>query len=148
MMENPITQLEQLTLNNASRSFLKETAKWTYFLSIVGFVFVGLMVLVSFFAGALFSNLPNSEAMPFNFGPFMTIIYLVMALVYFFPILYLFKFSTKMKIALQSKIDEDLAVALENLKSHYKFVGVFTIIIISIYVLFFLLAIIGGMFAY
>ncbi|WP_439129353.1 DUF5362 family protein [Polaribacter sp.] len=146
-MENPITQLEQLTLNNASRNFLKETAKWTYFLSIVGFVFLGLMVIFSFFAGALFSSLPNSEIMPIDFGPVMTVTYLILALIYFFPILYLFKFSTKMKIALQSKSDEDLAVAFENLKSHYKFVGVFTIIIISIYVLFFLLAIVGGIFA-
>ena len=37
--------------------------------------------------------------------------------------------------------------AFEKLKSHYKFLGVFTIIILSIYFLFFLLAMIGVAFA-
>ncbi|TMM31165.1 hypothetical protein FDT66_04135 [Polaribacter aestuariivivens] len=146
-MENPITQLEQLTLNSASKSFLRETAKWTYFLSILGFIGLALMVVFSFFAGALFNSLPETQAMPFDFGPVMTIIYLIMALIYFFPVYYLFQFSTKMKMALRSKNDEDLANAFEKLKSHYKFLGVFTIIILSIYFLFFLLAMIGVAFA-
>ncbi|WP_299016490.1 DUF5362 family protein [uncultured Polaribacter sp.] len=145
-MKNAITELEELTLNSASKSFLKETAKWTYFLSIMGFIFVGLMVIFSFFAGVIFNNLPNMEQMPFDIGPVMTVTYLIFAVIYFFPILYLYQFSVKMRKALQSKGDEDLALALEKLKSHYKFVGVFTIIIISIYLLFFVLGIAGAAF--
>ena len=46
MIHNPITQLEQLTLTSASKSFLKETAKWTQFLAILGFVFIGFYARV------------------------------------------------------------------------------------------------------
>ncbi|QOD61236.1 hypothetical protein H9I45_01955 [Polaribacter haliotis] len=142
-MQNAITELEELTLNGASKSFLRETAKWTYFLSILGFIGLGLTVIFSFFAGTVFSNLPNMNEIPFDFGPVMTVTYLIIVAIYFFPILYLYKFSVNMKKALQSKSDDDLAVAFEKLKSHYKFVGVFAIIILSLYLLMFIIAMLG-----
>ncbi|QTD39254.1 hypothetical protein JL193_02325 [Polaribacter batillariae] len=146
-MQNAITELEELTLTSSAKNFLRETAKWTYFLSILGFIGLALMVVFSFFAGTLFNNLPETQTMPFDFGPVMTITYLILALIYFFPVYYLFQFSTKMKTALRSKNDEDLANAFEKLKSHYKFLGVFTIIILSLYFLFFVLAMVGVAFA-
>ena len=142
-MKNPITQLEQLTLTSAAKSFLRETAKWSFFLSIMGFIGIGFIVLVALFAGTIFNSMPQAQQMPFDFGITMTIAYLIMALLYFFPVLYLFKFSRKIKLALLTKNDETLADAFEMLKSHYKFVGVFTIIMLSLYVL----AIVGGIIA-
>ena len=47
MINNPITQLEQLTLTSSSKSFLKETVKWARFLSIIGFILIVLMLLLS-----------------------------------------------------------------------------------------------------
>lgn len=35
-----------LQLTAQSQSFLKETAKWAYFLSILGFVGIGLLILL------------------------------------------------------------------------------------------------------
>jgi hypothetical protein len=58
-----------------------------------------------------------------------------MIAIYIFPLYYLHQFSVKLKKALTSKDDEVLANAFEMLKSHYKFVGVFTIIMLSIYIL-------------
>ncbi|MDX6745865.1 hypothetical protein SHK09_03595 [Polaribacter sp. PL03] len=142
-MQNAITELEELTLNGASRSFLKETAKWCKFLSIMGFIFTGLMLVGSFFIGALYENLPQTQAMPFNVGGMMTGFYLVCGLIYIFPIYYLYQFSVKMKKALISKDNDVLAKAFEMLKSHYKFIGVFTIIILSIYILAAVVGIIG-----
>ncbi|MGJ8744143.1 DUF5362 family protein [Polaribacter sp.] len=146
-MENPITQLEQLTLTNASKSFLRETAKWAKFLSIIGFIGIGLLLIGSFFIGSLYENLPQTAGLPFNLGIFMTIFYIIIALIYFFPVYYLFQFSKKMKMALLTKNDDTLADAFEVLKSHYKFLGVFTIIIISIYLLIFIVGILGFAFS-
>ncbi|MCI2228331.1 DUF5362 domain-containing protein [Polaribacter sp. MSW13] len=142
-MENPITQLEQLTLNGRSKSFLKETAKWSFFLSIVGFISLGFLVLLAIFAGAIFNDIPEAKQVPFDLGMVMTIIYLIMAILYFFPIFYLFKFSKKMKLALLTKNDETLSDAFEMLKSHYKFIGVFTIILLSLYALIFIISMMG-----
>lgn len=141
-MKGEVTQLTKLNLNAHSRSFLKEIAGWTYFLSIIGFIFVGLLVLIAVSANRIYNNMAQfSQESPFDVGLFMTAVYVIVALIYFFPILFLFKFSKRLKSALKSKEDEELASALEILKSHYKFIGVFTIIVLSLYAL----AIIAGL---
>ena len=142
-MKGEITQLTELKLNADSRSFLKEIAGWTYFLSIIGFIFVFLLVLIAVFASSIYNTAMAqlSQESPFDVSLFMTAVYVVVALIYFFPILFLFKFSKRLKSALKSKEDEELSSALEMLKSHYKFVGVFTIIVLSLYAL----ALIAGM---
>jgi hypothetical protein len=68
-----------------------------------------------------------------------------MGLLYFFPVLYLFNFSKKMKNALSNNKTVDFTLAFKNLKSHYKFIGIFTIVIISMYVLMFLFLALGFM---
>ena len=137
----------ELEVSDEIKALLKETTSWTYFLSIIGFIGIGLMVIFGIFFGAIMStnafgaNNPY-EAMGFSMGYF-GLIYVAMALIYFFPVLYLFNFSRKMKSALSNTNKADFKSAFTNLKSHYKFMGIFTIVIISIYVLIF----IGGMFA-
>ena len=134
-MQNAITELEQLTLTIAAKGFLKETAKWCKFLSILGFIGLGLLLLSSFFISTIYANMPQAASMPFNLGTAMTIFYILMIAIYIFPLYYLYQFSVKLKKALTQKDDEVLASAFEMLKSHYKFVGVFTIIMLSIYIL-------------
>ena len=128
-------ELEQLTITSAAKGFLIETSKWCKFLSIVGFVGLGLLLLSSFFINTIYSNMPQASAMPFNLGIVMTIVYVLIIAIYIFPIYYLYQFSIQLKKALISKDDETLANAFEMLKSHYKFTGVFSIIMLSIYVL-------------
>ena len=134
-MQNAITELEQLTLTSRAKGFLKETAKWCKFLSILGFLGLGLLFLSSFFISTIYASMPQSTSIPFNLGTAMTIFYIIMIAIYIFPLYYLHQFSVKLKKALTSKDDEVLANAFEVLKSHYKFVGVFTIIMLSIYIL-------------
>ncbi len=104
------------------------------------------MIILGIFSnvvyGEAFSALYKNQ-LPFNFGYLMTIVYLFFAVIYFFPVLYLFKFSKKMKLALSIKNDEKLADALEMLKSHYKFIGVFMIILLSLYALLFVVGMMG-----
>ena len=144
-MNNPITQLEQLTLTSASKNFLKETAKWAFFLSIMGFIMIGLMLVFAIFANTIFDTVAKMQpGVPEYLGMTMTITYFVLAIIYFFPVYYLMQFSNKMKKALQTKNDDTLANAFEVLKSHYKFIGVFTIITLSLYVLGIVVAMLGA----
>jgi len=137
----------ELDVGEDIKGFLKETTKWTYFLSILGFIGIAFMLIFGIFFGAIMSMGSMGNANPYaglgvSMGYF-GLIYVVLALVYFFPVLYLFKFSSKMKSALKLNNNEDFKQAFSNLKSHYKYMGVFAIVIISIYVL----AFIGGMVA-
>jgi len=142
-MQNAITELEQLTITSAAKGFLKETAKWCKFLSILGFIGLGILLLSSFFVGTIYNNMPEAATMPINLGTAMTIFYILMIAIYVFPLYYLYQFSVKLKKALNTKDDAILAAAFEMLKSHYKFVGVFTIIILSIYILAGIVGILG-----
>lgn len=143
-MQNAITELEQLTLTSRAKGFLKETAKWCKFLSILGFIGLGLLFLSSFFISTIYGSMPKATSMPFNLGTAMTIFYILMIVIYIFPLYYLYQFSVKLKKAVTSKDDEVLANAFEMLKSHYKFVGVFTIIILSIYILVGIVGLLGA----
>ena len=136
--------LFELQVDQQSISFLSETARWARFLSIVGFVLCGLMIVLALFAGSLIAtfNRINSKsgddalgsAMGFSSALF-SLIYIVIALLYFFPCLYLFNFSGKMQMALRNNDQTNLNAAFGNLKSCFKFVGILTIVFLSFYLL-------------
>lgn len=125
------------SLNDQMRAYIQETAKWTYFLSILGFIFLGFMVIGSLFAGLMFGSMTRELGYGIS-GGLISLLYLGGALLYFFPIFYLFRFSTKAKAATRTGNDAELTDAFQNLKSHYKFVGILTIVFLGLYVIFFL----------
>ena len=146
MIHNPITQLEQLTITGASKSFLKETAKWAKFLAIIGFILIALMLVFAAFSTTIFNMVAKMQpGIPESLGLSMAITNLVLAIIYFFPVYYLLQFSNKMKKALSTKNDETLANAFEMLKSHYKFIGVFTVITLSLYALLIIVSVMGAL---
>lgn len=142
-MSEPIIQLEQLSLTNEAKGYLKETAKWAFFLSIIGFIGVAILVIFALFSSVIFSAIPQAQEIPFDMGKMISILYLIMAAIYLFPVYYLMQFANKMKAALSLKDDEILTASFGMLKSHYKFIGVFAIIILSLYFLIFIFAMLG-----
>ncbi|WP_418263004.1 DUF5362 family protein [Flavobacterium faecale] len=135
-------------LSAEAEGFLRETAKWGYFLSILGFVFLGLMLVLALFIGTVFSKLNSfgggmSPMMGSGTGMF-SVVYLLIALLYFFPIYYLFQFSSKVKNAFKFNDNEQLNASFEYLKSHYKFMGVLALVIISFYMVVFFMTFIVG----
>ncbi|RYG08796.1 MAG: hypothetical protein EOO07_25010 [Chitinophagaceae bacterium] len=140
--------LFELHVDHNGSSFLREIAKWSKFLAIVGFVMMGLTLLAIIFAGSTMATLFTSSAYG-GAGETIGMIYLVVVvailLLYFFPCLYLFKFATKMQVALRNNDQDTLNSSFENLKSCFKFVGIFTIIILSIYGLIFVFAFIAAL---
>jgi len=138
--KSPFEQFEELRIDRISKEFLAETAKWANFLSILGFIGLGLMVLVSLF---MFVIGTSSSFMPLGNGIFVGIFYILIAGFYFVPINYLYKFSSNMKNALRTNNQASLTTSFEYIKSHYKFIGILTIVIMGIYIL----MILWGMFA-
>ena len=124
-----------LVITTQSKNYLRYAAKWAGFLSIIGFISLGLMIL-----GGLFFGIAGGSS---QFG-IIGFIYLGMAVIYFFPIYYLYLFAQKIKKAVNSTSQSDLEGGFENLKSCFKFLGIFTIVIISVYILIFLVAFVAG----
>jgi uncharacterized membrane protein len=136
--------LFELQIDHQASAFLRETAKWSKFLAIVGFIFIGLILIVVAVGGSAMSG-----AMATTYGSAMsgmmgTGLIAGIMLIYLFPCLYLFRFATKMQVALRSNDQETLNSSFENLKSCFKFMGILMIIILSIYALAFLVVIAAG----
>jgi hypothetical protein len=125
---------EGLAVSNETINVLDSIRKWTKFLSILGFVFVGLMAILGLFMGTVMSTFSGlaGNSLPFP-SAFFTVIYLIFALIYFFPVLYLYQFSSYLGKALASKDGESLTAAFRKLNSHYKYIGIIAIIIMGLY---------------
>lgn len=145
---------EKEILSNTSKNYLMEIAKWSKFFGIIGFVFVGLITIFSFFAGTIFSQMASMNPLLEDSGSgsyagitgaSFTIIYLLFGLLYFFPSLYIFKASNAMKLGLKNNDNDQLEEGFKNLKSTFKFWGIFTAIILGMYVLIFGFGIIGAL---
>lgn len=131
-----------LVITTESKNYLLFAAKWASFLSIIGFITLGLMILgglLMFAIGSSFSRIGAGAQIGV-----LAFVYIGMAVIYFFPIYYLFLFGQKIKKAVKSTDQNDLEAGFENLKSCFKFLGIFTIVILSLYILMFLVAIVAG----
>ena len=134
-----------LMITDAAKTFLKEIAKWTNFLSIIGFIMVGLFAFLGI--GMSIAMVGSNDFMsPVGIPGFLFgIIYFFLAAIYFFPIYYLFKFSKNLKKALIQVDNDALTDAIRFLKSHYKFIGILTIIMMALYFLFFTIGIFASL---
>lgn len=126
-----------LTISDTAIGYLNETGKWTKFLSIIGFVFTGLILIVALFSGSILPYMTQGQMtnMPTGMTFLFSGMYLLMGLVYFFPTWYLLKFSQKLKSALANQNNDELNEALSNQKSFYKFWGILFIITFGIYLI-------------
>ena len=129
---------QELTITDMAAGYINETRKWAQFLAILGFIGTGMLAIMAIFAGSMFSGMIGAG------GIAVTVLYLLMALLYFFPSLYLFRFSEKSNRALYKKDSDELEAAMGNLKSTFKFYGVSAIVFISLYLLFFIFAGVGA----
>lgn len=138
-MENHDLLNNDLQVSPHGLSYLTESTRWGKFLAIMGFIGCGFMVIIAFFIPAVFTQVPpyNTMSSSFNSGMKvgMTIVYLILAFMMFFPCFYLYKFSVKMQSAVKTVNQENFDDSLMSLKSMFKFYGVFIIVILSVYVL-------------
>lgn len=136
-METPETNI---ILNKENLHDLNETRKWTFFLAILGFIGVALMVIAALFIGSFLES--SGQQMPVPHGA-LTGLYLLFAIIYFFPILYLYKFSTSTRKAVHENSEHELTSAFTNLKRHYKFIGIIAIVVLVMYALAIIFALLG-----
>jgi hypothetical protein len=84
-----------------------------------------------------------TDQFPLPFGIFMGVFYFLIGLIYFFPILFLYRFFKKINIAIQSKDQGALNIVLDHQNPLSKQIGIFTILVLAIYLLIFIFAAFG-----
>lgn len=131
-----------LNIDQIGKTHLWDAARWARFLSICGFVLLGLMIIYGIAMSVVFANVMSSSenwppgyerngmsgAMGLGMGVGMAVFYVICAAVAFFPYLFLFRFATKMKNALLSTDQSILNDSFKNLKILYRYMGILTII--------------------
>lgn len=137
-----------LVIDDQVRGFLAEVAKWAKLLSIVGFVGLAFVVLIGVFFGSILASLPGggSGELLAASGAY-SFMYIISAALYAIPLYYLFSFASSTKVALQNDDQVYLRKAFERLKSHYKFLGIMTLVVLGFYLLLFIGALLFGGFA-
>lgn len=122
----------QLVLLPEAEVLLDEARKWANFLAILGFIFCGFMVLFGVVFSLLLDNLP-AEAAQVIPGFVLIIFYIILAVIYFFPSLYLYRFALRAKQALLSKDSTLLSGSLDSLRDCFRYLGIVSIIFLILY---------------
>jgi hypothetical protein len=129
---NDVEQKVELTTD--SLHSLDTIWRWASFFSILGFIGIAFLILIGLVMGFVLSAFDNG-ALGSSFKYIFMAIYIVLGAVYFYPILLLFRFSTWTKKALRNRSSLDLSIALKNLKAHFQYVGIMTIVLFALYFL-------------
>ncbi|WP_109699342.1 DUF5362 family protein [Chitinophaga deserti] len=138
-MENQ--NLFDLHIDEESARYLKETAKWGSFLAIVAFIMIGFYVLALLFGLIVGSAASGGfEAEYSTANPFAAVMGTGVGVAFFIaylalftiPVVYLYRFSTRIKTALDGNDQTTLTNSFGNLKSMFKFYGIFMIVMLGI----------------
>lgn len=132
-METPV-EAQKIEIGADTLKHLNTARKWAMFLAIISFIFIGLVGIIGLIAGTFLKAFSAGEK---NLGIPDSLVYIpliAMAVVYFFPVLFLFRFS---KFSHRAILTFDKAMfhkAVKNLKYYFAYIGILIIIIFSIYI--------------
>ncbi len=145
-----------IVLNFEAQTYLREAGKWAGFLGIIGFILCGFIVLAALFMSTIIGIITNVTSAASGYGnPMATglmagmtgivmVVYLLIALVYFFFSLYLYQFGSRIKKGIVFTDPLHITSALGKLKSFFKLWGIITIVVLALYALILIIAVIAG----
>lgn len=134
-LENRKMEVETETLVH-----LNTTRKWAMFLAIIGFIFLGLMILIGLIAGTFLTAFNSGEKGLGIPESLLFVPVLLLAVIYFFPVLFLFRFSKHTSHAIQTLDKMDFHKAVKNLKYYFAYIGILIIVILSLYIVVLIIA--------
>ncbi len=127
--EHPKIEVGKETLDN-----LNATRKWTMFLAITGFIFLGLIIVLGLMTGAFltaFNSTGKAQGLP---DSVLLAAFIGLTIIYFFPVLFLFRFSKHAANAVTNLDSKELYKAVRYLKRYFAYIGILLILIISVYI--------------
>ena len=111
------------------------THKWARFMSILGFVSAGFMIVAGVLAGAIGIGAGQNEA------AVLLILYPALGLLYIIPSLHLYRFAKHGREFAAQNNPAELELALESNRAFWKFVGLLTAVMLILSVVMMVLAI-------
>jgi hypothetical protein len=140
--------LFSLSIDPVTKGHLADTARWAKFLSIVGMVLLALAIIaniwgISFMDRATAVDGYNDAVLMNSMRLGMVVASIIVIAIAFFPLMYLYQFANRMKVALAANEQEALNDSFLNLKRYFRYIGILVIILLAMYALFFIVFIFG-----
>jgi hypothetical protein len=138
-METPV-ESQKIELGPDTLKHLNTARKWAMFLAIISFILVGLVSIIGLIAGTFLKTFSGGEK---SLGVPDSLVYIpliAMAVIYFFPVLFLFRFSKFSHKAILTFDNILLHRAIKNLKYYFAYIGILIIVIVSIYIVVLIMA--------
>jgi hypothetical protein len=128
----------QLTPNSIAH--LITAAKWGKFLAILGFISIAFMLIAGLLIGLAFSLMQDKlsslgEITNLIAPKWFVIFYLVLGIVGFIPVFFLNSFSNNVTRSVRNNDTKAMTLALKRLKNLFVFVGIYTIILLAVYII-------------
>lgn len=127
-----------LILNEETKSDILKASRWAQFISIVGYVGVAIIFIGGLFtllASFFYANLMQTGDELKYIIPSLAGIYIVLGLLYFFPVHFLYKMSSNLKKGILQNSQETINLGFKNMSNLFKYTGIMTIVILSLYAL-------------
>jgi hypothetical protein len=112
---------------------LRATRPWARFMGILGMIGITLMVLFSILMSVL-SRGPF-KGLPPPLRVVLPLVYLALGAFQIPPVVYLHRYASRIGALLESHAPEDLTRALEAQKAFWRYVGIFTLVMVCLYAL-------------
>jgi len=128
--EKPKIELEYETLKDLDR-----TRRWTMFLAILGFIGIGVLLIVGIITGVFLSVFNKGDTASSYPGWLVCIVIIAASAIYFFPLLYMFRFSKFISGVVKTRNTDELKRAFKNLRSYFTYIGILVIALLVIYVI-------------
>ena len=126
-LENRKIEIELETIKH-----LSTTRKWAMFHAIIGFIFLGVIIVIGLITGTFLTAFNSGEKGLGIPESLMFVPVLILAVIYFFPVLFLFRFSKHTSHAIQALDKLEFNKAIKNLKYYFAYLGILIIIILFI----------------
>lgn len=141
-MDPSLSAVPGNTVSSVVIEQLARTKGWTRFMSVmlwIGSIFLILGGIAMVGIGALGGAAGGGDAMAAMGGAVggltIGVIYILMAALYIYPAAKLGKFSSRVNDLMATPTESNLAIALNEQRAFWKFIGVMMIIMISLYLI-------------
>ncbi len=132
-MENT-GEVRKIEIDRETLKYLNTSRRWAMFLAVTGYIFLGLFIASGILAGTFLSafntgktDLGLSESFTFILVP-------VISIIFFIPLLFLYRFSKHSAHAVQKENEQEFKKALKNLRSYFVYLGIMVIVVLSLYI--------------
>jgi len=135
-----LSEETKIEISSEALENLNVTRRWTTFLSVLGFILIGL-IIVAGIATSLFLTVFKTQQTNLGIPESLLIVaFAAFGILCCFPVFFLFRFSKNIRDAIQNRNQRKLAKGFRYLRLFFAFFGILVILVISVYLIMLLFA--------